>query len=338
MNYAEFIRRQTDISVADAIEILTPIFLRAIQWNPDGDISKIKAEKVQFIEDTIVRFVNTKGINGNLVYYNEMDDNGFPRVDPEEYVSQKLSRTRSIVDCKQLLNLFHYNFKKDYLVPSELEELLNVTTAAPSPVVDSTNNDNEPANVVEQQSNPTAPSEDNQSPSNTDNSGLMIICAIEIGAYCNKHITGEHTPTVDEVYKHLASVLGKSIIDKSQVNALLGNVVELMIKKNKRQEMIALAELKHKPLNDAKDRIRVFIRKELERESGQHTCSCMHSQLARYVLKQATKGIPEACLEYGDKKLTDEMIKELVKDIIDPLRVQETGAELKKCVIHGLNN
>ncbi|HCE66861.1 MAG: hypothetical protein A2X82_11615 [Geobacteraceae bacterium GWC2_55_20] len=133
MNYADFIRRQTDISVADAIEILTPIFLRAIQWNPDGDISKIKAEKAQFIEHTIVQFVNNKGINGNLVYYNEVDNNGFPIVDDEEYVSQKLSRTRSIVDCKQLLSLFHYNFKKDYIVPPELEELLNIKSFGPSP-------------------------------------------------------------------------------------------------------------------------------------------------------------------------------------------------------------
>jgi len=151
MNYVEFISKQTDISVTDAIELITPLYLRAIQWNPDSDLTKIKNEKMQTVEDTIVRFVSSKKIKGDLIYFNLEDDCGNPIVDDEGYLSQKLSRTRSTVDCKQLLSLFHHNFVRlNYIVPDEIEELLNIKPSEAKPKNDLNSNDSIAADLDEE--------------------------------------------------------------------------------------------------------------------------------------------------------------------------------------------
>lgn len=110
MNYVEFIRQQTYISVSFAIELMTPMFLRAQQWDMHDDIAKLRSDAEKFIADTIKS--NREFLNGHFV-----------PSDPGMY-----DRDKSMVDCKKLLELFHVNFiSKRYVIPTELEEMLGIT-------------------------------------------------------------------------------------------------------------------------------------------------------------------------------------------------------------------
>src|SRR6185369_11004830 len=161
--------------------------------------------------------------------------------------------------------------------------------------------------------------------------------AIELGFFLNNTSGDEDGFSVKELSKHMAKVFGKKAVTDEHIGELLNALSALNKRKEASEKMRRLANERHYDLNQRKQRIRDFASSELKRNKGEYRCTCVHSQLARYVEKAANRIPPELSLESSDGKIFSlDDIKAFVKDVIDPTRIKDDGSVPDKCEIHGL--
>jgi len=108
----------------------------------------------------------------------------------------------------------------------------------------------------------------------------------------------------------------------------------------KDEKMKGLANISHKSSQEVKSVIRELVKTEMLKEN----CTCLNSQMFRYVRKQADRGDSGLTLKYKRgsviQMISDSVLRKEVNAIVrvvDPTRMQDKNMVLEKCEVHGLN-
>lgn len=126
--------------------------------------------------------------------------------------------------------------------------------------------------------------------------------------------------------------------DKLKANILKLELLRKPADSELQKKMTDLANRKHQPLNDAKDKIIEFIRIE-----AQPPCCCYHSQIVKHILKLVKKAGSPISLKYGnlgdEKELSPRVLLDLAYEEIkkiDGTRVHTINVKYPFCEKHSI--
>lgn len=107
MKFTEFITRTQNISFAEAISLLLPVYVNAHNWNIDDSIEKVFENKRDYIINIVlIKNINDKVIVGEVVYDYIRDEDGFPYED--EVTGKPIYELKECKSYANAKNLFAY--------------------------------------------------------------------------------------------------------------------------------------------------------------------------------------------------------------------------------------
>jgi len=123
MRFSEYVARNENVWLKDAIPWLQLIYFNAHDWEADDSIQIVLYSKRKYVISNLLEDnINKKVIKGKLVYEYICDDEGNPcAVDPDtEEFATVLNLDRSYVNMKSLINHVVNDIEDASLIPDEL--------------------------------------------------------------------------------------------------------------------------------------------------------------------------------------------------------------------------
>jgi hypothetical protein len=123
MRFSEYVARNENVSLKDAIPWLQLIYFNAHDWDVDDSIQNVLYSKRKYVISNLLEYSINKGvINGKLVYDYICDEEGNPcAIDPDtEEFATVLNLERSHVNMKSLINHVVNDVGDATLIPDEL--------------------------------------------------------------------------------------------------------------------------------------------------------------------------------------------------------------------------
>lgn len=123
MRFSEYVARNENVWLKDAIPWLQLIYFNAHDWEVDDSIQMVLYSKKKYvISDLLVYNISKDVIKGKLVYEYICDDEGNPcAVDPDtEEFATELNLDGSYVNMKSLINHVVNDIEDASLIPDEL--------------------------------------------------------------------------------------------------------------------------------------------------------------------------------------------------------------------------
>ncbi len=123
MRFSEYVARNENVWLNDAIPWLQLIYFNAHDWEVDDSIQLVLYSKRKYVISNLLEDnINKKVIKGKLVYEYICDDESNPcAVDPDtEEFATVLNLDRSYVNIKSLINHVVNDIKDSSLIPDEL--------------------------------------------------------------------------------------------------------------------------------------------------------------------------------------------------------------------------
>jgi hypothetical protein len=123
MRFSEYVARNENVSLKDAIPWLQLIYFIAHDWNADDYMHNVLYSKRQYVISSLLEnSINKDVIQGELVYDYICDDEGNPcAIDPDtEEFATVLNLDRSHVNMKSLINHVVNDIGDTSLIPGEL--------------------------------------------------------------------------------------------------------------------------------------------------------------------------------------------------------------------------
>ena len=129
MRFSEYVARNENASLRDAIPWLQLIYLNAHDWDVDDSIQNVIYSKRKYVLSNILEYyISEDVIKGKLVYEYICDDEGNPcAVDPDtEEFATELNLDRSYVNMKSLINYVVNDIKDASLMTAELSSIADM--------------------------------------------------------------------------------------------------------------------------------------------------------------------------------------------------------------------
>ena len=165
-----------------------------------------------------------------------------------------------------------------------------------------------------------------------------------LGLVCCE-IEGSEGMSESDIMDKIKGVAGLDADENSTRNVGSGNIHQEQASgdngtdsspKRKNEKMQRLAGESHRPSAEAKARIRRFVEEETK-----PPCTCMNSQMKRYIIAQALKKDSAISLKYktkaGEKTISENVLKGIVNKTMDGTRIQLVNMVLHRCPKHGMN-
>jgi hypothetical protein len=129
MRFSEYVARNENVSLKDAIPWLQLIYFNAHDWDADDSMQTVLYSKRKYVQSNLLEFnINKDIIKGELVYDYICDDEGNPcAIDPDtEEFATVLNLDRSHVNMMSLIKHVVNDIKDPSLVPCELLALAGI--------------------------------------------------------------------------------------------------------------------------------------------------------------------------------------------------------------------
>ena len=123
MRFSEYVARNENVWLKDAIPWLQLIYFNAHNWEVDDSMQNVFYSKRKYVISNLLEDnINKKVIKGKLVYEYICDDESNPcAVDPDtEEFATVLNLDRSYVNMKSLINHVVNDIEDTSLIPDEL--------------------------------------------------------------------------------------------------------------------------------------------------------------------------------------------------------------------------